>query len=268
MEKKTIIGVIGFFTVLTIVLCLLIPVEERNKRIEKWGELGEMSETNSMAEFIIENEELYTEDILSIFYDNNEELEFVYNYAFHKDDYKTMAFTNSELNSEDIPALYMDDTRWAYEKIYDEYIVENGCATVAITMANLYLNHNSDVDPVKVTEKAKELNAFTMFEALSAVYVADIVNSFDMNVEDFNCYENDLLGVEHNDLITALDEENAVVMANMMSETFGNHMIIIREYTDEGYYINDPADPEKTAQLWDYETIEKDVAYYWIITRK
>lgn len=266
MNKKTIIGVIGFFIVLIVVLFLLVPVAEKNKRIEQWGRLAEEAETNSMAEYIIENEALYTKDIIDIYYSDNEKLEFVYNYAFHKDDYITMNFTNEELKSDTVPALYMNDPRWGYEYINEMTISESGCAGVAVTMANLYLNNNGDADPVRVMDVAKSMSAITIFDFVVADYISDIALSFGMKADGVNCYQNQKTGVEHNELIAALDEENAVVMVNMMSEPFGNHMIIIRGYNDKGYYINDPASPENTAMLWDYETIEQGVAFYWIVT--
>ncbi|MGN0675777.1 MAG: C39 family peptidase [Oscillospiraceae bacterium] len=269
MDKKTIITVIVLFVVLAAVLLLLIPVQEKNERYAKWGTLAEEAETNPMAEFIIENEELYTDSILSIYYIQPEKLEFVYNYAFHKDDYDTMTFTDEELNAETIPALYMSDPRWGYEYIYDETISEMGCSAVALTMANLYLNHNGDADPVKFIELAKTMGAISMFEMVDATYISDIAAAFGMKAEGVLCYEdNHTTGVDHNDLIEILDAEDTVLMANMMSEPFGKHMIIIRGYCNEGYYINDPAGSERTEQIWDFDLIENGIAYYWKITKK
>ena len=267
MDKKTIIGVIVFFVVLTVVLILLIPVEERNKRIEKWDELGEAAETNAMAEFIIENEELYTEDIIRLYYENNDNLEFVYNYAFHKDDYATMTFTNEELNSTEIPALYMDDTRWAYEYITEQRIFQSGCVGVSLTMANLYLNHNNLVDPVSVMRTAAAMKATNMFDFVIVENTGDIAAQLGLNAEGVDCYENQQAGVDHNELISALDEEDTVILLSMMSEEFGNHMIVARGYNDTGYYINDPASPENTEKLWPFAEIEKDVVFYWKITK-
>ena len=269
MDKKTIIGVSVFFAVVIAIMFALIPVELKNQKYEKWGKLAEAAETNSMAQFIIENEELYTEDIIDLYYGNNDNLEFVYNYAFHKDDYDTMTFTDEELNSEKIPVLYMDDPRWGYEYIYDTTIFENGCSAVAFTMANLYLNHNNNIDPVIFMEVAKALDAIAFPEGVMVMKMSEIADIFDLNAEGVDCTVDKKTGfVEHEDLISVIDDKEAVLLIAVSSDVFGSHMLLVRDYSDDGYYINDPANPEHSATVWPFEDIEKDIRYYWKVTKK
>ncbi|MDE5577484.1 MAG: hypothetical protein K2J11_08870, partial [Oscillospiraceae bacterium] len=156
MTKKTAVTVIAFFAVILAAMIALIPVQRKNEFKAKWGTLAELAETDERARFITENEELYPKEILDIYYNRSDQFEYVYNYPFHKNDYSTMKFTEEELNSQTVPTLYMSDYRWSYE---DNSIVKNnGCAAVSITMANLFLNHNSYIDPVFVMRYANEMD--------------------------------------------------------------------------------------------------------------
>lgn len=268
MNKKTIIGVSVYFAIVIAIMLLLIPIENKNLRYKKWGSLAELAETNSMAEFIIENEDLYPERIADMAR-NAENLEYAYNYAFHKDDYKTMTFTESELNADEIPALYMQDYRWAYEYIYNTTIKQNGCSAVAITMANLYLNHDDSVDPVKFIDKAKEMDAIAFPEGVYILKIEEIIECFNLDAEGVDCKVDYQTGfVEHDVLTSIIDDEEAVLLLAVSSEEFGNHMFVVRDYCDEGYCINDPASPERTEKIWPFEEIEKDISYYWKITKK
>ena len=155
MNKKSII-MFSILGVAIVLICFpLIHIESRRAYYDKWGELAALAETDERARFIIENEELYPQDILNLYYRKNDYFDFVYEYPFHKDDYANMSYTEKELNSDTVPALYMIDSRWAYEdncrvRVY-------GCAAVSISMASLYLTHDTCVDPVKIMRYADDM---------------------------------------------------------------------------------------------------------------
>lgn len=269
MSKKTIIGVVVYFVIVIAIMLLLIPVENKNIRYKKWGSLAELAETDSRAEFIIENEELYTDDIIDLFYENNDRLELVYNYAFYKDAYDTMSFTEAELNSGEVPKLYMKDPRWAYEYLDKETLAECGCSCVAIAATYLYLYNDGTVDPVVVANVVNALDAISFPEGILIIKTADVIEALNMNVESVDCgIEIEPVAVERDRLIEIIDDKDSVLLVAVSSDEFGNHMLVLRDYCDEGYYINDPASPEKSEKIWPFEEIEKDIVYYWRVTRK
>ena len=139
VDKKTIAIVSAVFIAILIAMLLLMPIQRKNEFRQKWGKLAELAETNEHAKFITENEELYPTEILDFFYNDPDNLNFVWGYPFHKDDYRSMGFTDEELHSEKVPALYMSDNRWCYQSIDGMYIYDYGCVTVSLTMAYLWL---------------------------------------------------------------------------------------------------------------------------------
>lgn len=257
-NKKTAIVVSAVFAVILAVMLLLIPLELKNQKYEKWGKLAELAETDERAQFIIDNEELYPEDVLR-YVNDEDEFDYIYNYPFFKDSYKTMSFTDEELNGVDVPALYMYDKRWAYENAGEvKYL---GCAAVSITMANLYVNHNSNIDPVKVMNYSDEME-YTALGGINEIYINSILEHFGISYKEYIFDE----PITETELKAALDNENTVIMAAMHGDTFGGHALIVRGYDENGFYINDPADEENTAQAWDFDVFANELGRYWEIS--
>lgn len=259
-DKKMVIGLTGLFAAVIIVMLLLIPVEKKNEYYKKWGKLAILAETDERAKFAIDNAELYPQSWFDMLY-NDATFEMAYSYPFKKDNYQKMSFTDEELNS-DFPAVYMNDERW----IYEDYSIKNqGCAAVTITMANLAVRHNSDVDPIKVINYADEMGWYG-FGGVDQDSVSKILEHFGLNADEH------IFDIENGEKVTeaelkaAVDTEGAAVMAAVNGETFGRHALIIRGYDENGFYINDPANPEKTAAQWDFDVFENELVYYWIIT--
>lgn len=260
-DKKMAIGLIGLFAAVIIIMLLLIPVEKKHEYYQKWGKLAVLAETDERARFAIENAELYPDYWFNMLY-SDETFEVAYNYPFKKDNYKNMTFTDEELNGSDIPAIYMDDERWIYESYG---IKSQGCAAVAVTMANLAVRHNSEVDPIKVANYADEMG-WGGLGGIDQANVTDIIEHFGMSAQEHFFDRNNGEKVSEAELKAAVDTEGAVVMAAVRGETFGNHAFIIRSYDEKGFYINDPASPERTAEVWEFSVFENELCYYWVIS--
>ena len=264
-DKKMVFGLIGLFAAVIIIMLLLIPVEKKNEYYKKWGDLAVRAETDERAKFVIDNAELYSDYWLNMMYtDSESRFDFAYNYAFNKDNYKSMSFTDEELNCDEVPAIYMDDLRWSYE--LDGIVRTKGCAAASITMANLYLNHNSDVDPVKVINYADEIGHYGL-GGIDQEGVSDILDNFGLTSDEYVFDKDNGEKVTESELRSAVDTEEAVVIAAVQGETFGNHSLIIRGYDENGFYINDPAGPERTAVQWDFEVFENELVRYWVVSK-
>lgn len=263
-KKRTAIIISIVFVVGIVILLLLVPIEEKRKLYEEWGELAVIAETDERAEFIIENKELYPEDILN-FKNYEVYLDFIYNYPFHKDDYDTMTFTDSELNCEGIPALYMTDFRWCYEKMNGSYIRKTGCMALSITMANIFLNRNSNVDPKKVAliyEGSNDVDYWGGLDNDDTKYILDEIG-LKYNLLDYTDGEKKVTDVELETIAEIIDNKH-VCIACMKGETFGSHALIIREVTDDGMIlVNDPASPEKTQKSWSFDEVNPEIYFIW-----
>lgn len=256
--KKSILTVIIVFVVLTGVLIALVPIEQRRMLVKEYGVLVEDAETNEKSAFILENVSQYPQEILDWYYQGDEYLDFVYNYPMHKDDYTLMIFTAEELNSESVPKLYMYDTRWCYEKFSGGYIRTKGCVLTCIAMASLALNKDDRLDPVKIARVADaNYEAPLLGGGIDLTNVKGLAENLGFKVVEHNFRDNNELCDEQ--IIKDLLDNGNVVIAAMVGELFGGHAIIIREVTDEGIMINDPASESNSDKLWKFEDLQVDI---------
>lgn len=272
--RNIIIGVAAA-AVMVVVMLILIPVEKHQQEIKEYGQLAVAAENDERARYIIDNIDLYSKELVNIYNqssaENKEEyLDFVYNYAFNKDDYSKMTFTEEELTSETIPALYMGDFRWAYEKIGNNYIKKQGCVTVSLTMANLYLYNDGSLTPKIIADKAVELGALNLFGGVNSLDVKRLAESIGFGCEEY-IYDPDVGGVGQPDikLIRDIIDDGHVLVAGMVGDTFGGHAIIIRSCSEDGIlYINDPASCENTEKEWKFDDLCSEMYYLWDLSAK
>ena len=166
----------------------------------------------------------------------------------------------------------MIDYSWGYED--DRIISTDGCAFVSVTMANLYLNHNSNVDPVKAMRFATQQGFRGDNLGIKSESIPTLCEEYDLNCVEYRFDTDDEDQVIWENRITeeqlknALDKENTVILASMAGLYFGNHAIIIRGYDENGFYINDPDNEEYTSNPQTFEIIQKELYRYCEITAK
>lgn len=264
--KKTAIIITSTFAVIIITLLALIPLEKKNQLYAEWGKIAELSETDQRAKYIIENEQLYPEDLINELRSDPEELEFVYNYPFHKDDYKTMSYTDEELDGR-VPALYMYDNRWCYQTINDYYFVKyGGCEVVSLTMAYVALTGKTDMDPYKISLIAHEIDATGLFGGIIDERSMDLIHEIGLNAVEYKFINDENRQKDkHADIqeMKSILDQGHVIMAGMVGETFGVHAIIIRGYEGDSFYINDPDSEENTSRLWSFDEFEPEMFFMW-----
>lgn len=272
MSKKleVVLGII-ITIIVTAILILLVPVEQKRLKYEKWGHWAELGKTDPRAEYIIEHEEEYPQKILSFYNEYSDEekeqsINFIYNYPFHKNDYQQMSFTDAELNSDTVPQLYMNDFRWCYETMDGGYIFDTGCMLVSLTMANLYLNHDNAVDPKIAAAAAEKLGIVDVLGGIAGdVDTTEFINALGMDcvIHDFTDGETKDKTVDIKTIQDILNKGNAC-MAGFVGDTFGGHVLVITSCADDGTMtINDPASPENTARTWDFYDLEPELYRLW-----
>lgn len=269
-----IIAVIIIIVILSGVLVLLIPIEKKNTKIKTYGkDIYDLSLIDSRIRYIIDNPDEYSdymiryikETVYSDDYDDEEKddrINWVYNYPFHYDDNKTMAFTEEEINSNKVPALYMSDFRWAYETIGNSYIKDDGCMTVAITMAYLYLTKKTDINPAIIASMAEQIEDMSILSGIGADSSKKICEQIGLNVVEYKFDgDNDKADLQ---LIKDIIDSGHVALVGVSGDTFGDHAIIIRDYDENGnIYINDPNEKRNTEKTWAFDDISSEILYVW-----
>ena len=269
--KKTAIIILSTFTAVIITLLAFIPAENKKQKYAEWGNIAVLAETDQRAQYIIDNKQIYPESIIDILRTDPEgEIEFVYNYPFHKNDYNTMSYTAEELDGR-VPALYMSDTRWCYQTINDYFFLKyQGCVPVSLTMAYIALTGKTDLDPYKITLIAGDIDALADFGGIYNGMVAELIKTIGLNVVEYQFTNDNIQNIQktdHADIqeMKSILDKGHVIMAAMGGDTFGYHAIIIRGYEEDSFYINDSEDEENSSKLWSFDELEPEMNYMWDI---
>lgn len=250
-------------------LILLIPIEKKQKLHEQYGKLADMAETDEKSAYILEHVDEIPQTLLDYYYEDENNVDFVYNYIDHKDDYKTMSFTDEELHSGTIPNFYMKDTRWAYETIGGRYIYSGGCAVVSISMVYVGLTEDGYYDPVRVSRVAEDLDASGFLGGVRNSEIGNICEAIGLkyNSYNFDPGEGGSGEPDEKQMKDILDSGRPLIL-NLKGETFGSHALVVRGYDETGFIINDPASPEKSARTWTFDELAPELLRYWEIWKE
>lgn len=264
--KKIIIAVVSVIAVVGLLLCL-IPIEKKQKLTEKYGVLVEDAETDEKSAYILENADEIPQVVLDLYYTDKETyIDYVYNYVEHKDDYKSMSFTDEELNSGGIPNFYMDDLRWCYETIGGRLIKTGGCSVVSISMVYVGLTGDGYYDPVRVSRAAEEVGASGFLGGIKNSEMGNVIEKIGLK---YNCYnfdpdEGGSGKPDEAEMKSILDNGRPLIL-NMKGETFGSHAMVLTGYDETGFFLNDPASEEKSARTWKFDELSAEILRYWEI---
>ncbi|MGN1137307.1 MAG: C39 family peptidase [Oscillospiraceae bacterium] len=251
------------------VLILLIPIENKRKLHEQYGKLAEYAETDERSAYILEHVDEYPREMLDYYYMNDEFIDIVYNYIEHKDDYKSMSFTDEELNSGTIPNLYMEDYRWCYESIGGRPIFSGGCAVVSISMISLGLSDGTYYDPVQVSRKAEEVGASGFMGGVRNSEIGNVLNAVELQYNSYNFDPDEGgSGAPDEEQMKEILDKGRPLLLNFKGETFGSHSLVIRGYDENGFILNDPASEEKSAKTWTFDELAPEILRYWEVWKE
>lgn len=269
MNKKILYSVIIAICLIIVVgtLFLLIPMENKQKLHEKYGELAIRAETDEKSAYILEHIDEYPSVMMDYYYMSYDDyVDFVYDYPEHKNDYLNCSFTEDELNCESIPAFYMNDYRWCYETIGGRYIYTGGCAVVSISMVYVGLTGDGYYDPVRVSRKAEELDASGFLGGVRNSEIGNICEAIGLKYNGYNFdVSEEGSGAPNESQMKEILDSGRPLILNMKGETFGSHALVVRDYDETGFIINDPASPEKSARTWTFDELAPEILRYWEI---
>ncbi len=226
--------------------------------------LSALAEENSRFGTILENFDEYPVEMFRHSLISTRYIEYLYNYPEHKNDYLDYSYTESERN-EEVPFLFQFDSRWCYEDIGGATIYTEGCIPTSLTMAYIGLTGNYDLDPPMIAGELTENG----FKGLAGFTVHGIPDFFKRH--GIPCVQYDFPLVEggeihDEEIFTDALNEGKLIVGGMGKGDFADsgHCIIIREYRDGFYYVNNPNNPDDCVKGWEYETFASQAYYLWI----
>jgi hypothetical protein len=224
-------------------------------------QLEQMEASDERYAQIVENAEKYPEKILINLANNPEMIAFVADYKGNTRDYDKAELTEKELQ-EEYPLFLQWDKRWgclAYGD--DSNVAISGCGPTTLAMAVVALTGNEEATPAAIAKFAMQEGYYmsgtgTMWSLMTEGAAAYGVRSEQINISQIEIKQH-------------LDQGDIVICSVRQGDfTTGGHFILLYDYDDEGFSINDPFSLYRSGQKWDYGKIRSQIKAVWALKAK
>lgn len=235
-------------------------LEER----ETYRALKRLAEAYPEFEAIYKERESYPIELLAALCNNPEMREYTEGYLLYQNGDRTVAgvpqLTEKE-KAQSHPLFLQWDKRWGYNEYGDFNIALSGCGPTCLSMVLVALNRDYEMTPEKVAE----------FSMKNGFYVEGTGTAWSLMTD--GAAE---LGVSAAEI--SLDEQ---VMKNQLdagkmiicsvrpgSFTTTGHFIVIYDYDENGFRVNDPNCIYRSSKSWTYQELAAQIRILWAYGKK
>lgn len=219
--------------------------------------LEELGETDETIKSICEKSGEFHEKLLLALANNPEMADFVAGYpdSIYDDPFAEGHFTDDEKKKE-CPLLLQWDTRWGYQPYGDMNIGLSGCGPTCLSMVLFALTRDEALTPQKIALYAMDNGFYVEGTGTAWALMTAYPPQCGVNVREMH--------MEESALKTALDWDQILICAMGPGDfTTAGHFIVIYDYDEEGFYVNDPNSIVRSGQKWPYETLKGQIKNIW-----
>lgn len=242
-----------------LVLAIVLVVMGTNATLKYLSGLGKNNSAESEISLHAEQIGLqlsdYPKEIVDLFKYNEETRDFVLDYP--------LKVVNFKPDSQDLvehakctspPILMQWDLKWGYMPYNGNVMGISGSAPTALSMAALFVTHDTSLTPVRIAKLAHNMNADDDTDKL----LSEGARSLSLEVK----------GVPKNDkrLREAVAEEGAVVICTTNGKKF-SPVIVIRGFDDENrFQLNDTISEKRCKKAYNFADLESSLKKCWKYT--
>lgn len=220
--------------------------------------LTQQAATDTEMQSIIDNIAIYPDDILRYLSVNSEMKQFAINYPA-KINITFDGDFSAEFTPGAVPLFLQYDEKWGYADYGKDIVALRGAGPTCLSMAYTYLKQDGSMNPIKVADFATEKGYLQENGDTAWTLITDGATQLGLGSKE--------LASNKEDMIDALKEGN-VLICSVTPGDFSKvqHFILIREYKDGFFYVNDPASEARSQVGWDYKRLNSQIAKMWVIS--
>lgn len=206
-----------------------------------------------------------------IWNDNTECVNFMFRYGHYlflgsygsnepQTDARPYALLTSKEKEQRVPALYQWDDRWGYKSLGNSVIGLAGCGPTSLSMALIALTGDDTLTPDVIAQYADQ-NGYYINNRGSSW------NLFTEGAEHFGV-KGRAIPVTEKNIISEL-KKGHIVIAGMQNGTFttGGHILVIRDYMNGSFLINDPNNRDFSSRIWSYDELSASMSSCWTLSK-
>ena len=197
----------------------------------------------------------YPKDLIKLLETSPEALDFVLDYPFRQD----VEMDLSAYDRRTVPLFLQWDPMWGYEKYGSSYLAVTGCGPTCLAMAGYYLTDDEVMNPKSIAEFAEENGYYAKGYGSSWTLISEGAEKLGLKAKE--------LPLVKKKIVDAVEAGNPVILALGKGDfTTTGHYIVLTGWNGEAFTVNDPNSRERSAQLWTYEQLEKQIRNIWMIS--
>jgi hypothetical protein len=231
------------------------PVDRTPAQVLK--RLEELAEDDEVIARIYKNNTRYSDDMLDALANNPEMADFVDNFLTVDKRATGTGLTEAEKNQE-YPLFLQWDPRWGYAEYGDDSNIGlAGCGPTCLSMMLYYLKGDGSLTPDIIAEYSMGNGYYMSGTGTAWKLLEDVPAMYGVSVTQPKASEKTFQKV--------LDEGSIIICSMKPGDfTAGGHFVVIYDYNDDGFRINDPNCVARSRKTWTFEEIRRQIKHTWV----
>lgn len=218
-------------------------------------------ENQDIYKFLLDNKAAYPQGLLYLAVNEPAALEFVINYPFESKDASLYFDLSDDVKEGEVPSLIQWDKRWGYAEYGDDCMALDGCGPTCLSMVLIGLTGNTIYNPMYVGNYCEKLG----------YYLENVGTMWSFFTEGAEYFNVDSQQISNNEEAMVGEIEQGHILICSMAPgdfTMSGHFIVIHDYVDGEFVVNDPNSISRSEKTWSYERIKEQIKAVWTFKMK
>lgn len=221
----------------------------------------EKSDVQDIYKFLLENKAAYPQGLLYLACNEKAALDFIIEYPFKSKEASYYFDLSKEISENRVPRLLQWDKRWGYSAYGDDCMALDGCGPTCLSMVLIGLTGNELYNPMYVGNYCEQLG----------YYLDNVGTKWEFFTEGAKFFglESMQIGNDEARMISELKKGNILICSMAPGDfTLSGHFIVIWDYKDGEFVVNDPNSITRSNKTWSYSVLEKQFKAIWTFSLK
>ena len=198
----------------------------------------------------------YPDEMIQLLASNKETKKFVLEYPQRKD-IEPEINLDKEAGGSSVPKLLQWDQRWGYREYGDGIIGINGCGPVCLSMVYIYLTGDAGMNQYQMAQYSQNNGYYVNGTGTSWELMGNGASNLGLDVTQ--------IPLDRDRVISNLEAGNPVICSMGPGKfTKTGHFIVLTEYENGKFKVNDPNSKKRSRHKWSYEDIAESVLNIWV----
>lgn len=219
------------------------------------SQLQQLCKKDSRVKTILKNINEYPTDILNLLIKNPETIDFVLGYPSKKDIREDAVITSKQYVN-GVPNFKQWDQRWGYENYGDKILALSGCGPTSLSMVVIALTGNTSATPSTIAKYSESKGYYVNGKGTSWELITKGCQNYGLTSKE--------VPLSEKSMVKEL-EENKLIICSMAPGDFTSegHFIVIRDYENGKFVVNDPNSIKLSSKSWSYEELQGQINNLW-----